>query len=80
MTSAGTAVHDAGYMIVGADITSDMEYHPMTGFSVSLSGDDADTLRGYWEKLSAGGTTTMPLQRQVWGDEFGMCIDEFGVS
>ena len=71
---------DAGYVIMGADITSDMEYHSMTGFSVSLSGDDADILRGYWEKLSASGTTTMPLQRQVWGDEFGMCVDEFGVS
>ncbi len=35
---------DAGYTIMGADITSDMEHHPMTGFSVSLSGDDADTL------------------------------------
>jgi PhnB protein len=52
----------------------------MAGFSVSLSGDDADALRGYFEKLSAGGTTTMPLAKQVWGDEFGMCIDQFGTS
>ena len=22
----------------------------------------------------------MPLQKQVWGDEFGMCVDQFGVS
>jgi PhnB protein len=22
----------------------------------------------------------MPLQKQVWGDEFGMCVDGFGVS
>jgi PhnB protein len=21
----------------------------------------------------------MPLQQQVWGDEFGMCIDRFGI-
>jgi PhnB protein len=70
----------AGYTIMGADITSDMEYHPMAGFSVSLSGDDADALRGYWEKLSASGVTTMPMQKQAWGDEFGMCVDEFGVS
>jgi PhnB protein len=20
------------------------------------------------------------MQRQVWGDEFGMCVDKFGVS
>jgi len=71
---------DAGYTIMGADVTSDMEYHPIAGFSVSLSGDDADVLRGYWEQLSASGTATMPLQKQVWGDEFGMCVDGFGVS
>ena len=71
---------DAGYTIMAADVTSDMQYHPMSGFSVSLSGDDGDALRGYFGKLAAGGTTTMPLAKQVWGDEFGMCIDQFGVS
>jgi PhnB protein len=71
---------EAGYTLMGADVTSDMEHHPMAGFSVSLSGDDADQLRGYFDKLAASGTTTMPLQKQVWGDEFGMCVDGFGVS
>jgi PhnB protein len=76
----GVLETDAGYTIMGADVTSEMEYHPMAGFAVSLSGDDADALRGYWEKLSTSGTTTMPMQKQVWGDEFGMCVDGFGVS
>jgi PhnB protein len=71
---------DAGYTIMAADITSEMEYEPLAGFSVSLSGDDAEPLRGYWEKLSASGTTTMPMEKQAWGDEFGMCNDKFGVS
>ena len=71
---------EAGYTIMAADVTSEMEYQPVAGFSVSLSGDDGDILHGYWEKLSASGTTTMPLQKQVWGDEFGMCVDKFGVS
>jgi PhnB protein len=75
----GALETEAGYTIMGADVTSDMEYHPVTGVSVSLSGDDTDALRGYWEKLSASGTATMPLQKQVWGDEFGMCVDGFGV-
>jgi PhnB protein len=70
---------DAGYTIMGADVPSTMEYQPMAGASVSLSGDDAETLRGYWDKLSASGTTTMPLEKQAWGDEFGMCVDKFGV-
>src|SRR6266849_2160752 len=55
---------DAGLTIMGADITSAMEHHPMNGSSVSHSGDDADTRRGYWDKLSASGTTTMPMQTQ----------------
>jgi PhnB protein len=70
----------AGYSIMAADVTSDMEYHAPAGFSVSLSGDDGDALRGYFEKLAAGGSTRMPMQKQVWGDEFGMCTDKFGVS
>jgi PhnB protein len=70
---------DLGFTIMGADITSDMEYNPMAGASVSISGNDGEALRGYWENLSADGTTTMPLQKQVWGDEFGMCVDKFGV-
>jgi uncharacterized glyoxalase superfamily protein PhnB len=29
--------------------------------------------------LERGGTVTMPMQKQAWGDEFGMCTDKFGV-
>ncbi len=67
-----------GYTIMGADVPSHMEYQPLAGAAVSLSGDDA-ALRGYFEKLAAGGTVTMPLEKQVWGDEFGMVTDQFGV-
>ena len=70
---------DAGYTIMANDVPGDSEYQPMAGASVSLSGDD-DLLREYWAKLSAGGTTIMALQKQAWGDEFGMCVDKFGVS
>ena len=70
---------DAGYTIMASDVTSDMQFEPMAGLSVSLSGDDADRLRGYWDKLSTDGTVTMPMQQQAWGDEFGMCVDKFGV-
>lgn len=69
---------DAGYTIMGADTPAGMEFQPMSGSSVSLSGDDAE-LHGYFDQLAAGGTVTMPLEKQAWGDEFGMCIDRFGV-
>jgi PhnB protein len=50
--------------------------------SVSLSGDaeSADELRGYWEKLSSSGTVSVPFEKQMWGDEFGMCVDRFGTT
>jgi len=48
--------------------------------AISLSGEDGNELRGYWEKLSDGGTVVMPLEKQMWGDEFGQCVDRFGVA
>ena len=47
---------------------------------ISISGDEDDALRGYWTKLSEGGTVSVPLDKQMWGDVFGMCTDRFGVS
>ena len=51
----GMLVTDAGYTIMAADVTSEMEYHPMAGFALSLSGDDGDALRGYWESFRPAG-------------------------
>jgi PhnB protein len=68
----------AGFTIMAADVTSEMQFEAPAGFSVSLSGDD-NALRGYWEKLSSAGTVIMPFEKQAWGDEFGMCADQFGV-
>jgi PhnB protein len=70
----------SGFVLMGADTPPGMEHKPGNNFSVSLSGDDADELRGYWEKLSEGGDVSVPLERQMWGDEFGMCVDRFGVA
>ena len=56
-----------------------MELTPGTNHSVSLSGEDEAELRGYWDKLSASGTVSVPLEKAPWGDTFGMCVDQFGV-
>ena len=68
-----------GYTLMAADLPPGAEHSPGNNITVSLSGDDADELRGYWDKLSAGGTVNVPLEKQMWGDEFGMCIDKFGI-
>jgi PhnB protein len=71
---------DSGFTLMGADNPPGMELNPGNNIAVSLSGEDAEELRGYWEKLSEGGTVTVPLEKQMWGDEFGMCVDRFGIG
>jgi PhnB protein len=70
----------AGYTLMASDTPPGMELSGGSDISISLSGDDADDLRGYFAKLSEGGSVTMPLEKQMWGDEFGMCVDPFGVQ
>jgi PhnB protein len=71
---------DGDLTLMASDTPVRMEYKPGTNFSVSLSGDNEAELRGYFEKLAEGGTVTMPLEKAVWGDSFGMCNDKFGIS
>ena len=68
----------SGFTLMGADTPPHETYNSGDNISVSLSGDDADELRGYWQKLSESGNVSVPLEKQMWGDEFGMCVDRFG--
>ena len=70
----------AGYTLMVSDTPEGRPYNPGDNMTVSLSGDDSDELRGYFEKLSAGGNVMMPLEKQMWGDEFGMVADQFGIA
>lgn len=69
-----------GVVIMGADTPNSMEFNDGSGYSISLSGDDEATLRGYWDKLIEGGTIGVPLEQAPWGDTFGMCSDKFGIG
>ena len=69
----------ADYTLMASDRAPGMPFNQGNNITVSLSGDDGDGLREYWEKLSDGGTISVPLEKQMWGDEFGQCTDRFGV-
>jgi PhnB protein len=75
-----TVWNDSGFTLMASDMPPGMEHSPGNNITISLSGDDATALRGYWKKLSRGGEVTMPLEKQIWGDEFGQCTDKFGIS
>ena len=70
-----------GFTLMASDTPEGMpDASPGGNITISLSGDDNDDLRGYWDKLADGGQVMMPLEKQMWGDEFGMCTDKFGVA
>ena len=69
-----------GIVIMASDTPNSMDYSSGSNISMSLTGDDEAELRGYFEKLKAGGTETMPLEKAPWGDIFGMVRDRFGVD
>jgi PhnB protein len=68
-----------GFTLMASDGAPGTEVKVGDNITISLSGDDGDDLRGYWKKLSDGGQVTVPLEKQMWGDEFGQCVDRFGI-
>lgn len=68
-----------GIVFMAADTPAGMQHTPGAQISMSLSGDNESELRGYWEKLSVGGNTEVPLEQAPWGDTFGMLTDKFGI-
>jgi len=73
----------SGAMILMASDSpaSDKDHQAVFGNNVqlSISGTDAKKLTEFFRKLSAGGSVDMPLEKQFWGDTFGMLKDKFGV-
>ena len=71
---------DRGFALMASDMPPGEQHTVGNSMAISLSGDDETELRGYWDQLSEGGTVTVPLEKQVWGDVFGACTDRFGVQ
>jgi PhnB protein len=69
----------AGFTMMGSDSPDD-DTKAESSISISLSGDNEAELRGYWDKLVEGATVAVPLEKQMWGDTFGMCTDRFGTA
>jgi PhnB protein len=70
----------SGFVLMAADVPDSMPMSEGGSISISLSGDSAEELRGYWDALAAGGTVGEPLAEAPWGDSFGELTDRFGVT
>ena len=74
----GLLATTAGFTLMAADNPPGMPLEVGNNISISLSGDDEAELRGYWDRLADGGAVAVPLEKQMWGDTFGMTTDRFG--
>lgn len=68
----------SGFTLMASDTPPGMDYSDTAGMTVCLSGNDVDQLRGYFARLAEDGEVSMPLEKQMWGDEYGACTDRFG--
>ena len=69
----------AGFTLMGSDVPSHMPGEISNG-TLSISGNETDEIRGYFDALADGGEVGMPLDQAPWGDYFGQLTDKFGVS
>lgn len=49
-------------------------------FSISVHPDSREEADRIFKALSEGGTVTMPMAGQFWGDYFGSLTDRFGIN
>ena len=48
--------------------------------SLTIGSNDPAAADTMFEKLSDGGSVTMPMQETFWAERFGMLTDKFGVN
>ena len=68
-----------GMTLMGSDDNEENKVIVGNNVSLSLSGDDEASLTKAFNGLSEGGTVSLPLAKQIWGDMFGMFTDKFGM-
>ncbi|CAN03014.1 VOC family protein [Clavibacter michiganensis] len=70
----------AGFVLMASDTPASMGVPSGSAITLSLSGDDAAVLDGWWDALTADGTIVLPLELAPWGERFGMCTDRYGID
>src|SRR5262245_49830176 len=71
---------DAGFTLMASDLGPGMEHNAGNNITISLSGDDAAALRGYWKKLLGGWFVCKPIRKRILGDESCQYKDRFCIT
>ncbi|WP_320775573.1 VOC family protein [Streptomyces sp. CRN 30] len=70
-----------GFRVMAYDVPAHLPWSQgENAFFVSVRGEAAEEITGYWEGLSAGATVLRPLGPAPWASLYGMLRDRFGVT
>jgi PhnB protein len=71
-----------GQMLMASDMIEGMGPRRVEGnnFSISVHPDTRQEADHIFNALAEGGTVTMPIADQFWGDYFGGLTDRFGIN
>lgn len=71
-----------GQMLMASDMLPGMGPRRVEGnnFSISVHPDSRQEADRIFSALAEGGTITMPMADQFWGDYFGSLADRFGIN
>jgi PhnB protein len=71
-----------GQMIMASDMIAGMGPKRVEGNNISISvhPDSQQEADRIFNALAQGGTVTMPIANQFWGDYFGSLTDRFGIN
>ena len=69
-------------MLMGTDVIGGQvaSFNPGNNTYIVLAPDSAAEAKKLFDGLAAGGKTEMPLQATEWAEQYGICIDRFGVQ
>lgn len=77
----GQVTSEAGFAIMAYDVPSRLAYAPgEIPVFVSVRGDTAEEITGYWNKLAEGATVMQDLAPAGWSPLYGMLKDRFGIT
>lgn len=76
----GQVVADSGFCVMAFDVPAAMPWDQgQNAYYVSVRGDSAEEIAGYWAGLAEGATVIAPLAASSWSPLYGMLKDQFGV-
>ena len=83
--AAGLVMHGqletpSGFTLMASDNPPGMDVPTVgTNVTIAITGDDVEDLTRFFHALAEGGTVSVPLEKQMWGDVYGALTDRFGI-